>query len=43
MRGNTHNFVVALDASDNADLLHLEEAAQPILVSVRLPAGTVSA
>jgi len=43
IRGNTHTFVVALDASDHADLLRLEKAGQPILDSVRLPPGTVSA
>ena len=37
--GGMHTFVVALDASDHAGLLRLEEAAKPIIGSVRLPPG----
>ena len=35
--GNPHTFLVALDAADHADLLRLENAAKPIIGSVRLP------
>ncbi len=37
--GNPHTFFVALDAADHADLLRLENAAKPIIGSVRLPSG----
>ena len=39
--GSPHTFFVALDAVDHADLLRLEEAAKPIIGSVRLPSGAV--
>jgi hypothetical protein len=39
--GSPHTFMVALDAADHADLLRLENAAKPIIGSVRLPSGTV--
>ena len=37
--GSPHTFLVALDAADHADLLRLENAAKPIIGSVRLPSG----
>jgi hypothetical protein len=37
--GSSHTFLVALDAADHADLLRLENAAKPIIGSVRLPSG----
>ena len=37
--GSPHTFFVALDASDHADLLRLEQAAKPIIGRVRLPPG----
>jgi hypothetical protein len=37
--GSPHTFMVVLDATDHADLLRLENAAKPILGSVRLPPG----
>jgi hypothetical protein len=39
--GAPHTFFVSLDAVDHADLLRLEEAAKPIIGSVRLPSGAV--
>jgi hypothetical protein len=39
--GSPHTFMVALDAVDHADLLRLENAAEPVIGSVRLPPGTV--
>jgi hypothetical protein len=37
--GSPHTFLIALDAADHADLMRLENAAKPILGSVRLPSG----
>lgn len=37
--GSSHTSLVALDAADHADLLRLENAAKPIIGSVRLPSG----
>jgi len=43
IHGSAHTFLIALDAPDHADLQSLEKAAKPILDSVNLPTGTVSA
>lgn len=40
INGSPHTFMVALDAVDHADLLRLENAAKPVIGSVRLPPGT---
>jgi hypothetical protein len=37
--GSAHTFVIALDAVNHADMLRLEEAANPIVNSARLPTG----
>jgi hypothetical protein len=37
--GSPHTFLIALDAADRADLLRLENAANPIIGSVSLPSG----
>ena len=40
--GSPHTFLVALDAADQPDLLRLENAAKPIIGSLRLPSGAAS-
>jgi hypothetical protein len=40
--GRPHTFFVALDAVNHADLLRLEQAANPIVNNVRLPTGVGS-
>jgi hypothetical protein len=40
--GSPHTFLVALDAADHADLLRLENAAKPIIGSLRLLSGAAS-
>jgi len=39
--GNPHTFFVSLDADNHADLLRLQEAATPVIGSVRLPPGAI--
>jgi hypothetical protein len=40
--GSPHTFLVFLDAVNHADLKRLENAAEPIVASVRLPSGVVA-